>query len=190
MKKLQFTIPIILLCAFVFGGCISGELAKPEDYLEGVNVLRYVTAESSDGEIVWNGSSLDENGEPIPVPSLDEMKGNTMFFDNYMKIQLGYSGGTQKVITAIKFNIVSDRDGVLRIVIRNNANVADEPIFVKTFNLKANEGDGFVLAGINLSAENECLYIGNEPPAENIKDYEGYRMKWKIKDLQIVVQDM
>lgn len=185
MKKYIALICIVAML-FLMTGCISGEIVKANDFLTNVKVLRYVSAEEEGGELVWNGTDRDENGNPIPVPTVDEMMGTEMRMDNYMKIQFNIKGDPDAVITAIKFNVVADREGMLRITIRDNLDLTKEPLFVKVFNLEANKGDGFVLAGLELTTKSKCLYIGNEPPLDNIKDYDGYKMKWKIKDLELV----
>lgn len=185
-RKITMVGILIVSVIFCLTGCISGKIVLPSDHLTNVSVLRYVTAEKEDGEIVWNGTDKDENGNKIPVPTVEEMTNKSMRMDNYMKIQFDIKGKKDTLITAVKFNIVADRDCLLRIVIRDNVNLASEPLYVKTFSLKANIGDGFVVAGLSLTPKSKCLYIGNEPPIDNLKDYDGYKAKWHIKDLQII----
>lgn len=187
MKRIIILCCIVIIVCCSLTGCISGEIAEANDYLSNVSVLRYVSAEQSDGEIIWNGSNYDEDGNPLPVPTVEEMMSSTMRMDNYMKIQFSITGDSNKAITAIKFNVVSDRAGTIRLVVRDNLDLAREPLFAKVFNLNENEGAGFILAGLELTTQSECLYIGNEPETQDIKDYDGYKMKWKIKDLEIVI---
>lgn len=79
MKKLISLFSLIVVLALILTGCISGKIVKASDYLANVKVLRYVSAEKGeDDELVWSGTSLDENGDPIPVPTVEEMMGSSM----------------------------------------------------------------------------------------------------------------
>ena len=85
------------------------------------------------------------------------------------------------------FMTYEDNKFMYRPLAKESYDLAREPLFAKVFNLNENEGAGFILAGLELTTQSECLYIGNEPETQDIKDYDGYKMKWKIKDLEIVI---
>lgn len=179
-------IVILFLMTTLMSGCIAGTIARPSEYFTDVKALRYLAKEKEDGEIEWGDTDKDESGNLLPIPSMGEIEGNGMSMDNYIMLSLQRKNDKETVV-ALSFNIVADRAGTIRIVLRDTDDLKEEPIFVKTFNLDSFESGGFILAGIELTSKSKCLYIGNEPPESNIKDYDGYEMKWKIKDFQIVL---